>query len=82
MMSDAPLVHYDDTPSEPPPPYAPPKSELRLAIESIRPGYSALFLRHTNEEVSRVVDRVRRKQPDARFTVRKLSGGVRVWRTA
>lgn len=81
-MSDAPLVRYDTEPSAPPPPYAPPKSELRLAIESIRPGYSALFMQHTNGQVSRVVDRVKRDQPDARFTVRKLSCGVRVWRIA
>lgn len=80
-MSDTPIVKYDDAPSEPPPPYAQPKSELRLAIENIKVGYSALFLLHTNEEVSRVVDRVRRKHPDARYTVRKLAGGVRVWRT-
>lgn len=81
-MSDAPLVRYDTEPSEPPPPYARPKSDLRIAIEAIRVGYSALFLQNTNEEVSRVVDRVRRKQPGAKFTVRKLAGGVRVWRTA
>ncbi len=81
-MADAPLVQYDEAPSAPPPPYTPPKSELRLAIERIRPGYSALFLKHTNEQVSRVVDRVRRDQPGARFTVRRLVGGVRVWRVA
>lgn len=81
-MSDTQLVQYDEAPSAPPPRYKPPKSELRLAIEAIRPGYSALFLRHKSAEVSRVVDRVRRDQPDARFTVRRLSGGVRVWRIA
>jgi len=79
-MSSNISVQYDDEPSTPPEKGRCVKSELRLAVEKIKPGYSAFFPEHTRQELERVTQRIRVAQPGSKLALRKLSGGVRVWR--
>lgn len=75
-------VQYDDEPSTPPPKGRAVKSELRLAVEGIKVGYSATFPLNHREELDRVAQRIRQAEPGSKLAVRKFKDCVRVWRIA
>ena len=62
-----------------PPPQGRPKSRLRLLLEQLVPQYS-IFVMADSYTVQRCIERIRRGTPTARYSVRKTTGGVNVYR--
>ena len=56
------------------------KCLLRIALESIPVGHHAFIKDEDSVRIQKMVTRIRRKNRNIRFTVRKEKGGARVWR--
>jgi hypothetical protein len=64
-----------------PPPQGRYKSEMRLLLEKLMPQYS-VFIAADSYTVQRCIERIRRGTPSAKYNVRKVTGGVNVYRRA
>lgn len=73
------VLRIRPTLDNPPPPNRA-KCPLRQAVEAIPIGHNAFIQEEDSLRVQRMVERIRRLNPSARFCVRKQKGGVHVWR--
>lgn len=79
-MKDKINIVFDAKPSLPPDVTKRDKGEVRRALEALKVGYAVFLENAIADHVSKVANRVRHKNPEYNFTVRKVKGGVRVWR--